>query len=146
MSENNDIEPRERLNPNYSLVSAVRLSACDNRPGLKMMYVTVVDDAGAPLAGVKVRFDTEPSRGVVWDHPNWWGVTDENGRIEWNHTGVPTRYNLYMEDDRQPMVENIRTDFGNEYCNPGTRLNPYGWRPVNRPGVYSYRITIQRRW
>ena len=121
-----------------------RLSACDNRPGLKKTYITVYDDKGEPEQGVRVRFDTEGSAGIAYDHMNIWGVTDENGYLEWNHLGKPTRYRLWMEDDtEQPLVENIRTDLGNEYCRPsGSILG--GWRPVNRPGIYSYRIEIQR--
>lgn len=146
MTENNDIEPRERQNPNWRMVSAERLSACDNRPGLKKIYVTVLDERGDPLWYVKVRFDTEPSAGIVYDHPNWFGTTDVLGRVAWDHLGVSTRYMLYMENDAVPLIENIRTDLGNEYCGAGDLLHPGGWRPVNRPGVYSYRIAIRRRY
>ena len=120
-----------------------RLSACANLPGLKKIYVTVLDENGEPEAKVKVRFDVEPSEGLAYDHPNVWGVTDENGCMAWTHLGVPTRYMMWMEDEELPLLENIRTDLGNEYCrDPGRRLG--GWRPVNRPGVYSYRIKVQR--
>lgn len=146
MNELNDLEPRERLNPNWRLISAERLSAEENRPGLKKMYVTVLDDKGEPLAGLKVRFDTEPSKGIVYDHANWWGVTDENGYVEWNHLGKPTRYLLYMENGLVPLVENIRTDLGNEYYKPPGSHWWSGNRPINRPGIYSYRIRIVRRW
>jgi len=122
-----------------------RLSACDNRPGLKKIYVTVLDEEGGPLADVKVRFDTEPSTGIAYDHPNVWGCTNIRGYLEWDHYGVPTRYRLWMEDEDIPLIENVRTDLGNEYCNPGTRFSPSGWRPINRPGIYSYRIEIQKK-
>lgn len=139
-----DEQPIINPNPNWEVVNISRLSACDNRPGLKMMYVWVRDAQGNPLAGVKVRFDTEPSFGVAYDHPNIWGRTNKYGYLEWDHFGVPTRYILWMEDDATPLITRIRTDLGNEYCRPeGTVL---GWfRPVNRPGIYSYRIEIQQR-
>jgi len=135
-------EPKENVNPTWSAISKERLSACDNRPGLKKMYVRVFGDDGNPLTGVKVCFDTEPSEGIAYDHLNVWGLTDEDGYLEWNHLGIPTRYRLWMGDDDEPLIENIRTDLGNEYCNPGSRLHPGGWRPVNKPGVYSYRFMI----
>jgi len=124
--------------------SVTRLGACENRPGRKKIYVTVWDENDLLLEGVRVRFDVEPSQGQAYDHPNVWGVTDENGYLEWTHFGVPTRYALWMEDDETPLVENIRTDLGYEYCRPeGTLFK--GWRPVNRPGIYSYRIEIRKK-
>lgn len=136
-----------KVNPNVSWKVNVkeRLSACDNRPGLKKIYVKVLDDKGEPMSGIKVCFDTEPSQGMAYDHPNVWGMTDENGYLEWNHLGVPTRYMLWMEDDGTPLVENIRTDLGYGYCKPPGASSYMGNRPVNRPGVYSYRIEVQRR-
>jgi hypothetical protein len=144
MSEEELIEPKVNPNPTWKVNTKARLSACDNRPGLKKIYVTVLDDKREPLDGVRVRFDVEPSQGMAYDHPNVWGTTDENGYLEWDHLGVPTRYMLWMEDDETPLVENIRTDLGNEYCRPGGSMLG-GWRPVNRPGVYSYRIEVQRK-
>ena len=114
-----------------------RLSACDNRPGLGKIYVTVLDEKGVPLSGVKARFGIEASQGRAYDHPDTWGLTDERGCVEWDHLGVPARYLLWMEGDEIPLIENIRTDLGYEYCE--------GWRPVNRPGVYSYQCEIQRK-
>jgi len=78
--------------------------------------------------------------GIAYDHPNVFGLTNENGYLEWDHLGVPTRYLLWMEDDEIPLIENIRTDLGNEYCRAEGMIG--GWRPVNRPGIYSYRIEI----
>jgi len=145
MSTENEIEPIWNPNPNWRVLSATRRSACDNRPGLKKIYVTVYDGLGNPCRGVKVRFDTHPSSGVVYDHPDFWGYTDTDGYVEWDHLGVPTRYRLFMGNDAVPLIENIRTDLGNEYCRQeGTVLG--GWRPVNRPGFYSYDIVITRRW
>lgn len=142
--EERSIEPKVNPNPAWKVTERVRLTACDNRPGLKKLYVTVLDDKGEPMSGIKVRFDVEPSQGVAYDHPHVWGLTDENGYVEWNHLGVPTTYVLWMEDDVDPLIENIRTDFSYEYCRPpGTTHG--GWRPVNKPGVYSYRIRIQRK-
>lgn len=138
-------EPVVISNDHWAVTKAERVSACDNRPGLKKMYVHVVDAQGKPLPGVKVRFDTEPSEGIVYDHPNFWGKTDKNGYVEWNSLGVATRYLLWMEDDKIPLIENIRVDLGNEYCNPGSRFSPSGWIPINKPGVYSYRFIIQAR-
>jgi len=141
-SEEPEVNPNH---PTWRVKSITRLSACDNRPGLKKIYVTVWDDHGdVPLQGVKVHFDVEPSYGIAYDHMDVWGLTDENGYIEWDHLGVATRYVLWMDDNETPLVENIRTDLGNEYCcPPGTTVGC--WRPVNRPGIYSYRIEIQRK-
>ena len=123
---------------------ARRVSACDNRPGKTKIYVTVLDAAGNPLSGARVYFGTEPTLGVAYDHLNVWGITNEDGWIEWKHLGVPTRYTIRMEDDKDNLIENIRTDLGYEYCKPvGSRFR--GYRPVNRPGVYSYDIEIQKR-
>jgi len=138
-------EVRVNPNANWKVNVKERVSACDNRPGLKKLYITVLDDKGGPLGGIKVRFDTEPSSGQAYDHPNVWGLTGENGYLEWNHLGIPTRYMLWMEDEETPLAENIRTDLSYEYCNPGGYSGPGTWRPVNKPGVYSYRIEIQRR-
>ena len=133
-----------KVNPNirWKVNGCTRLSACDNRPGLKKFYVTVLGADGLPKPDIIVGFDTEPSRGTAYDHRDIWGITDENGYLEWRHFGVPTRYMIWMEDDEAPLIENIRTDLGYEYCRPpGTTLG--GWRSVNKPGVYSYRIEIQ---
>lgn len=141
MSDEVNINPNEE----WKVTKAERLSACDNRPGLKKLYVTVLDAEGVPMGGIKVRFDTHPSEGIAYDHPNVWGLTDENGYIECDHLGIPTRYMLWMEGDEVPLVENIRTDLGYEYCKiPGAR-SYMGNRPVNKPGVYSYRIEVQRK-
>jgi hypothetical protein len=128
-----------------------RVSACDNRPGRRMNYVRVRDANGDPLGGVKIRFDTEPSRGIAYEHLFVWGVTDENGYLEWQHLGIPTRYRLFMGEDEEPLIERIRADLGNEYCNPsswppsGANWHPGGWRPVNQPGVYSYWFELQSK-
>jgi len=141
-----DVPEEPKVNPNvaWKVNSITRLSACDNRPGLKKIYVTVLDERGEPLHGVKVRFDTEPSEGIAYDHMDVWGLTGESGYLEWDHLGVPTRYVLWMESDETALVENIRTDLGNEYCCP-QGAGSCSWRPVNRPGIYSYRIEIQRK-
>ena len=136
----------ERQNPNWRVTDWQRRSACANRPGLKKFYVTVVNVEGEPLADAKVRFDTEPSSGLAYDHPNVWGLTDENGYLEWDHYSFPTVYRLFMGDDQMPLIDNIRTDLGNEYCGEISRYHPGNWRPINRPGVYSYDIKIRRRW
>jgi len=144
MSDNEFLDPKVNPNPSWKVNEKERLSACDNRPGLKKLYITVLDEEGEPMSGIKVRFDVESSLGIAYDHPNVWGLTDENGYLEWDHLGVPTRYVIWMEEDVNPLVENIRTDLGYEYCRPtGTVLG--GWRPVNTPGVYSYRFEIQRK-
>jgi len=143
MIEEELLDPKVNPNPAWKVNTKIRLGACDNRPGLKKLYVTVLDEEGEPMSGIKVHFDVVSSQGIAYDHPNVWGMTDENGRLEWNHLGVPTRYVFWMEDDEEPLVENIRTDLGYEYCRkPGTTLG--GWRPINKPGVYSYRFEIQR--
>lgn len=137
-------EPKVNPNPTWKVNTITRLSACDNRPGLKKIYITITDERGEPLRGVKVRFDTEPSEGIAYDHMNIWGLTNEQGYLEWDHLGRPTRYLLWMEDDETSLLENIRTDLGNEYCCPQGSVAGC-WRPVNRPGIYSYRIEIQRK-
>ena len=144
MSEEELLNPKANPNPAWKVNSKVRISACDNRPGLKKIRVTVVDEEGEPMSGIKIRFDVESSQGIAYDHPNVWGLTDENGYVEWDHLGVPTRYVFWMEEDETPLVENIRTDLGYAYCRPaGTTLG--GWRPINKPGIYSYRFEVQRK-
>ncbi len=139
-------EERPKVNEglNWIVQECSRLSACDNRPGLKKLYVTILDDKGEPMSGIKIRFDTHPSEGQAYDHQNVWGLTDENGYLEYDHLGVPTRYMLWMEDDEYPLIENLRTDLGYGYCRPAGTTHG-GWRPVNKPGVYSYRIKIYRK-
>ncbi len=139
------IEPKVNPNPAWKVNVKERLGACDNRPGLKKLYVTVLDEEGQAMSGIKVRFDVEGSSGQAYDHPNVWGETDENGYLEWSHLGIPTRYMIWMEDDEDPLIENITTALGYEYCRAGTRNQPGGWRPINKPGVYSYRFEIQRK-
>jgi hypothetical protein len=144
MSENESLDPKVNPNPSWKVNTKERLSACDNRPGMKKLFVTVLDEQGKRMSGIRVRFDVEPSPGVAYDHPNVWGLTDDYGELAWEHLGVPTRYAIWMEDDVDSLMENIRTDLGFEYCRPpGTTLG--GWRPVNSPGVYSYRFEIQRK-
>lgn len=118
-----------------------RVSACNNRPGLKKIYVTIKNDGDEPLRGIRLGFDTQPSEGIIYDHMNIWGLTDENGYAEWDHLGKPTRYRFWLENDEVPFIENIRTDLGNEYC---VQRAGYPWStiPVNRPGIYSYRLEI----
>ena len=136
-----------KVNPHslWTVTRKDRVSACDNRPGRRMIYVRVRDANGDPLGGVKIRFDTEPSRGIAYEHLFVWGVTDENGYLEWQHLGI------FMGEDEQPLIERIRTDLGNEYCNPsswppsGANWHPGGWRPVNQPGVYSYWFELQSK-
>ena len=120
-----------------------RVSACDNRPGLKKIYVTVLDENDKPLPCVKVGFGTELSYGIAYDHMNIWGLTDENGYLEWDHLGVPTVYQLLIEDEL--VITNIRTDLGNEYCRPPGSSWWSSNVPVNRPGIYSYRLEIQKK-
>ena len=150
-------DPRGRLaltlaetmpgNPNsmWRVMGAARLSACENRPGLKKIYIRVSDENGAGLENIRIRFGWESGRGMAYDHPNVFGVTDGQGFLEWDHFGVPTVYMFYMESDETPLVENIRTDLGNEYCQPGGYAGIGTWRPINRPGSYSYRFEVQRR-
>jgi len=144
IAETSLLYPLVNVSQRWRVLKAALVSACDNRPGLKKLYITVFDEDGAPLQGIKVRFDVESTEGKAYDHMNVWGMTDENGYLEWAHLGVPTRYVLWMEDDETPLIENIRTDLGYEYCRPPGSLFG-GWRPVNRPGIYSYKIEIQRK-
>ena len=140
-----DLEPWVNPDSAWKVNVKRRVSACDNRPGLKKIYVTVLDENGRPLRGVKVHFETEPSEGIAYDHMNIWGLTDENGYIEWDHLGKPTSYVLWVGDEEAPLVKNIRTDLGNEYCKP---LGSAWWTgnvPVNRPGIYSYWFEIQAK-
>ena len=145
-----EIPINPRINPNaaWRVTYNERLSACANRPGLKKLYLIVTDDKGEGIEGVKVRFGWESGEGMAYDQPNVWGKTDESGHIEWDHFGVPTRYSFYMEDDTEPLVENIRTDLPNEYCNPSP-WPPTSWvgnfRPVNKPGFFSYRFAVAHK-
>jgi len=98
----------DQQNERWRVRRADRVSACDNRPGLTEIYVTVTDGNGGPLQRVRVRFDVEGPQGIAYDHMDVWGVTDENGYLVWDHLGVPTRYMLWMEGDERPLIENIR--------------------------------------
>ena len=135
------------VNPNaaWKVTLVERVSACDNRPGLKMIYVTVLDERGDPLRGEVVRFDTEPSEGIAYDHLDIWGYTNAEGYLAWDTLGKPTRYRLWMGEDVVPLVENLRTDLGNEYCKPLGSSALMGNVPVNRPGIYSYRLEVQKK-
>jgi len=115
-----------------------RLTACENKPGLKMIYVKVLDEKGRGIYEAEVGFNTEPSHGIVYDHPDFRGLTDENGYISWDSLGIPTIYNLSI--DGEVVVQNIRLDLGNEYCGVGLG----SWRPVNRPGIYSYWFELRQ--
>lgn len=128
------------VSPNYTMKKH-RLTACENRPGREMIYVRVLDE-DSPIYEAEVGFDTDPSHGVVYDHPDWWGLTDENGYVEWRHLGIATIYDMFV--DGELVVENIRLDLGNEYCRPPGSPWYMGRRPINRPGIYSYWFELQR--
>lgn len=116
-----------------------RRTACENRPGYGKLYVTLRDKNGQPIRNATVSFDVEPSTGIAYDHPDIWGLTNEKGYLEWDHFGVPTQYHLSVNGEA--VVVNIRTDLPNEYCGSGIG----SWRPVNRPGIYSYDIELQQQ-
>lgn len=139
-------DPQALPNATWEVNVAYRLSACDNRPGLKKVYVRALDEKGEGLGGVKVRFGYAGGVGIAYDHPDIWGLTDERGFLEWDSLGVPTIYSLFMGDEAAPLVANMRADGGNEYCQPGTvdPWSPRNWRPINRPGIYSFRVEVQR--
>ena len=142
------IEPKMNPNAMWRVTYKERLSACANRPGLKKLYIRVVDDRGEGLSGVKVRFGWESGKGTAYDQPNVFGLTNDQGFIEWNHFGVPTRYSFTMENDEDPLVENIRTDLRPEYCNPSAWPPTgwvRGWIPINRNGIFSYRFVVQQK-
>ena len=142
-------EEHPRLNPNttWRVNYLTRVSAKYKRPGLAKMYVTVLDGKGQSAPGVKVRFDTEPSVGIIYAHLNVWGLTNERGYVEWRHLGrqSPTRYRMFMEEDEIALIENIRTDLGNEYLIDPRTGKIIRYIPVNRPGVYSYRIEVAHK-
>lgn len=126
-----------------------RRTACDNRPGLKKFYIKAFGENGKPLGGVRIGFDTEPGdSGTIYNHPNIYGHTGtrhgREGYAEWQHFGVPTRYMMWV--DGGLLIEHIRTDLPNEYCKLGRwPWEKRGYNPVNRPGIYSYDIEVQRR-
>jgi hypothetical protein len=138
-------DPVGQDNPVWRMDYAIKVSACDNRPGLKKLYVDVYGATGEPLGEIKVRFGTEPAVGIAYVHWEPWGTTDKLGHLECEHLGIPTVYRLFMGDDEFPLIENIRTDFGNEYCKPPAGPSWQGNIPVNRPGICSYRIGIGRK-
>lgn len=134
--------------PNWEAVTIHRRTGWENRPGLKMLRVTVLDKDGNKLGGVKVRFDTEPGdSGTIYDHRNIWGETGvrsgREGYAEWEHFGVPTRYMMWLNDEL--FISNLRTDLGYEYPIPPGQSTAVSWRPTNRPGFYSYDITVQQK-
>jgi hypothetical protein len=132
--------------PRWKVLWVRKRDACGNEGGSgwsgKMIQVWVVDQEGAPAQGVEVRFDNELSYGIAYDRPDFGGLTSRFGLVEWDSLGVPTRYRIWMEGDDEPLVENIRTDLGNEYCQKG---NWFSWRPGCRPGFHSYEIKVQAR-
>jgi len=147
VDEDGELSEFPKVNPNdaWKVNYHERLSAKDNRPGLKKLYLRIVDDKGDGLSGIKVRFDCEHGRGMAFDHANVWGRTGDQGFIEWDHYGVPTHYMIWMEDDETPLIENIRTDLRNEYHRESWWDSKFGNRPVNKPGVFSYRFQIQAK-
>ncbi len=114
-----------------------KLSACENRPGLRNFYVMILGKDGKGVYEAEVGLDTVASHGRAYDHKNIYGLTDENGYLEWMHLGIPTVYNLFINGEL--VVENIRLDAGNEYCGTGRG----SWRPVNKPGTYSFWFELQ---
>ncbi len=131
-------------NVEWKVDSIKRLTACENRPGRRLMYVTVFDEQGEAMEDVKVRFSIVPSQGTAWDHPNVWGLTNERGYLQWTHLGVPILYSIWMGDDECPLIEGISTRKGYEYCRPAGTTHG-GWRPINSPGIYSFQIKISHR-
>ena len=135
--------------PHWEVVRAWRCTACENRPGLKRFYINVRDADGELLGDVEIEFDTEPGdSGTVYDHPNIYGRTGtrrgRRGYAEWNHFGVPTRYMFWIEGEL--LIERLRTDLGYEYCNQGRwPWDKWGYNAINRPGIFSFRIEVQRR-
>jgi len=135
--------PVVAANAAYEALYIHRFDACENKQGPgwtgKTFTVTVLDKDGTPRHRVRVGFSPWAVEGVAYDHPNIWGLTDEDGRMAWDHLGVATRYSLWVEG--QDVVKNIRVDLGYEYCRKfGSRLP--GFRPTNKPGIYSYDIHI----
>lgn len=129
----------------WEVLGITRVSACNNRPGYGRFYMRALSASGGFLGAVTVAFDTTPSEGVAYDHMNIWGITGTGqgnlGYLEWNHLRVPTRYRIYVEGVL--LVDNIRTDLGNEYCKPPGAAPWTGNVPVNRPGIYSYLVILQ---
>ena len=122
---------------------AHRYTACENRQRAgwsgKMISVRVRNTEGNPVPGIKVGFDTEPSRGIAYDHMNVWAFTDENGYVIWDSLGIPTQYRVWINDVL--AVTNVGTAFGNEYCGEGRR----NWRAINRPGIYSWALELRQQ-
>ncbi len=120
-----------------------RWTACENRQRAgrsgKTISVTVLDSDGDPVQGVKVGFDTEPSSGIVYDHPDFWGLTDASGSVAWDHLGIPTTYGVWLNDVH--VVSNVLTSFGYAYCGTG----PGSWRSTIRPGLVSWTLELQQQ-
>jgi len=135
-------------NPDWEVLVVSRLTACDNRPGYGRIYLWALDWQGGYLGQVEVGYDTRPSEGIAYDHPNIFGTTGTKpgnlGYIEWEHLKIPTEYRCFVQGAL--LIDHLTTALGNEYCNPGSVVpwNPGNWRPVNRPGIYSFRIVIQK--
>jgi len=139
--------PKVNENENWEVTRAWRRTACENRPGLRMFYVNVNDVGGKPMPGIKVAFDTEiGDNGVICDRPNIWGLTGgrygREGYAEWRHPGIVNIYKLYIEGEL--LIENIRLNLRNEYCRPPGQFFG-GWIPVNRRGVFSYDIVVEKK-
>jgi len=132
--------------PRWKVLSVTKRDPCSNTGTSgwsgKMIQVWVTDEKNQPMQGVEVRFDTEPSFGVVYDRPDFGGLTSRFGLAEWDSLGVPTRYRVWIGEDEAPLLTNVRVDLGNEYCQKG---NWFSWRPGCRPGFHSYEIKVQVR-
>ena len=133
---------------NWNVLVIHRRTAWENRPSLKKFYITVLDKEGNKLGRVKIRFDTEPSNtGIIYAHQNVWGETGtrkgREGYAEWDHFGVPARYMMWVDDEL--LISNLRTDLSYEYPVPPGQSQPVSWRPINRPGVYSFNLQIQEK-
>lgn len=137
--------PNVLENEDWEIKVLERLTAYKNRPGEKKMYVNTKGIDGQRVGAVRIGFDVEGGEAIAFDHKNIYGYTGTRhgnlGFLVWEHFGKPTRYIVTIEG--KIIVTNLRTDLGNEYPMLGEQIISY--RPVNRPGIYSYRFEIQKK-
>ena len=135
--------PVEHPNPIAKVKRVHRRTAKENRPGLSKFYCDVYGADRELVGGVRIGFDTAPSEAIAYDHPNAWGLTGGRkgnlGHLEYEHPRTPTRYMVYVNEVL--VLSNLRLDLGYEYIGGGVTRGT--WRPVNRPGVYSYDLEFE---
>lgn len=138
--------------PSYTVLAMEKREPCDNRKGFgwsgRVFEIWATDVNGDPVEDQEVRFIPATAKGIVFDHPNLRGVTNEDGYVKYDHPQKVTYWTLLV--DGVWLVDKLWVNREPTYCNPAPwpppRRGPYNWRPVELPGDGSYTIVIRRKW